>query len=54
MRVYVRGGGPAYVSGLRSGDVINKIDGKFWWEYGTYQSQQRAYDESYVYPRYYW
>jgi S1-C subfamily serine protease len=44
MRAYVRGGGPAYVAGLRSGDVVNKIDGKFWWEYGTFQTQLRAYD----------
>ncbi len=44
MRAYVRAGGPAYVAGLRSGDVIDKVDGKYWWEYGTYQTQQRAYD----------
>ncbi|MBV8720817.1 MAG: hypothetical protein JO277_01630 [Candidatus Eremiobacteraeota bacterium] len=44
MRLYVRGGGPAYEAGLRSGDVVNKIDGKWWWEYGTYQAQMRAYD----------
>ncbi|HKE36676.1 MAG TPA: hypothetical protein VKB39_04550 [Candidatus Baltobacteraceae bacterium] len=44
MRVYVRGGGPAYAAGLRSGDVVNKIDGKWWWDYGTYQAQLRAYD----------
>lgn len=44
MRAYVRGGGPAYVAGLRSGDVVNKVDGKFWWEYGTFQTQLRAYD----------
>jgi membrane-associated protease RseP (regulator of RpoE activity) len=44
MRVYVRGGGPAYAAGLRSGDAVQKIDGKFWWEYGTFQSQLRAYD----------
>jgi hypothetical protein len=44
MRAYVRAGGPAYAAGLRSGDVIDKVDGKFWWEYGTYQTQQRAYD----------
>jgi S1-C subfamily serine protease len=44
MRAYVRGGGPAYVAGLRSGDVVSKIDGKFWWEYGTFQTQLRAYD----------
>ena len=44
MRAYVRAGGPAYAAGLRSGDVIDKVDGKYWWEYGTYQTQQRAYD----------
>ncbi|HZX67627.1 MAG TPA: hypothetical protein VFE70_02030 [Candidatus Elarobacter sp.] len=44
MRALVRPGGPAYVAGLRSGDVIDKLDGKFWWEYGTYQTQLRAYD----------
>jgi hypothetical protein len=44
MRAYVRAGGPAYLAGLRTGDVIDKIDGKYWWEYGTYQSQRRAYD----------
>jgi TRAP-type C4-dicarboxylate transport system permease large subunit len=44
MRTYVRGGGPAYAAGMRSGDVVNKIDGKFWWEYGTFQTQLRAYD----------
>ena len=44
MRAYVRAGGPAYASGLRTGDVVNKIDGRYWWEYGTYQSQNRAYD----------
>jgi hypothetical protein len=44
MRAYVRAGGPAYAAGLRSDDVINKIDGKFWWEYGTYQTQGKAYD----------
>lgn len=44
MRVYVRAGGPAYAAGLRSGDVVTKLDGKYWWEYGTYQTQQRAYD----------
>ncbi|MDQ6931168.1 MAG: hypothetical protein M3126_10960 [Candidatus Eremiobacteraeota bacterium] len=44
MRAYVRPGGPAYVAGLRSGDVVDKLDGKFWWEYGTYQTQRRAYD----------
>ena len=42
--IYVRAGGPAFAAGLRSGDVVNKLDGKFWWEYGTYQTQQRAYD----------
>jgi hypothetical protein len=44
MRVYVRAGGPAYVAGLRSGDVIESIDGKAWWLYGTYPAQELAYD----------
>ncbi len=44
MRAYVRAGGPAYAAGLRTGDVIEKLDGKAWWEYGTYQTQLRAYD----------
>jgi hypothetical protein len=44
MRAYVRAGGPAYVAGMRSDDVIEQIDGKDWWDYGTYQAQQRAYD----------
>jgi hypothetical protein len=44
MRAYVRAGGPAYDYGLRSDDVVEKIDGKFWWEYGTYPAEERAYD----------
>ncbi|MBV8067846.1 MAG: hypothetical protein JO113_07705 [Candidatus Eremiobacteraeota bacterium] len=44
LRAFVRAGGPAYVAGLRSGDAIEKIDGLDWWEYGTYQSERRAYD----------
>lgn len=44
MRAYVRGGGPAYAAGMRTGDVVEKIDGNYWWEYGTYQTQARAYD----------
>jgi hypothetical protein len=44
LRAYVRAGGPAYVAGLRSGDVIETIDGLAWWRYGTYQSERRAYD----------
>ena len=44
MRAFVRPGGPAYAAGLRTGDVVDKVDGRFWWEYGTYQTQQRAYD----------
>jgi hypothetical protein len=44
LRAYVRAGGPAYDAGLRSGDVIERIDGLDWWRYGTYQAQQRAYD----------
>ncbi len=44
MRAYVRGGGPAYAAGMRTNDIVNKLDGKYWWEYGTYQTQARAYD----------
>jgi hypothetical protein len=44
MRVFARAGGPAYVAGLRTGDIVEKLDGRFWWEYGTYQTQLRAYD----------
>ncbi|MBV8197153.1 MAG: hypothetical protein JO263_03380 [Candidatus Eremiobacteraeota bacterium] len=44
LRAYVRAGGPAYAAGLRSGDVIETIDGLEWWRLGTYQSQQLAYD----------
>jgi Mg2+/citrate symporter len=44
MRAYVRSGGPAYDAGMRTDDIVNKVDGKFWWEYGTYQTQARAYD----------
>ena len=44
MRVYARAGGPAYDAGLRTNDVVNKLDGHYWWEYGTFQTQARAYD----------
>ncbi len=44
MRAYVRAGGPAYVAGLRTNDVVEKLDGKYWWEYGTFATQQKAYD----------
>ncbi len=44
MRTYVRGGGPAYIAGMRTNDIVDKLDGKYWWEYGTYQTQARAYD----------
>ncbi len=44
LRAYVRAGGPAYVAGLRSGDVIENIDGLPWWRYGTFQSERMAYD----------
>ena len=44
MRAYVRPGGPAYSAGMRSGDIVDRLDGKYWWEYGTYQTQLRAYD----------
>jgi len=40
----MRPGGPAYTSGLRTNDIVVKLDGKFWWEYGTFQTQRRAYD----------
>jgi len=36
MRAYVRAGGPAYDAGMRTNDVVEKIDGKYWWEYGTW------------------
>ncbi|TAM59355.1 hypothetical protein EPN52_08075 [bacterium] len=44
MRVAVRPGGPAWEAGVRDGDVLVRLDGKFWWEYGTFQTQRRAYD----------
>jgi hypothetical protein len=44
MRALARPGGPAWVAGLRTGDIVDKVDGRFWWEYGTYQTQLRAYD----------
>ncbi|MDP9025354.1 MAG: hypothetical protein M3N13_08275, partial [Candidatus Eremiobacteraeota bacterium] len=44
MRAYVRAGGPAYDAGLRTNDIVDKLDGRFWWMYGTYQTQLRAYD----------
>jgi len=44
LRVYVRAGGPAYAAGLRSGDVIEAIDGLAWWQYGTYLAERFAYD----------
>ena len=44
MRAYVRAGGPAFDAGLRTNDVVDKLDGQFWWMYGTYQTQLRAYD----------
>ena len=44
MRAFVRPGGPAYVAGMRTNDIVEKLDGKFWWEYGTFQTQARAYD----------
>ncbi len=44
MRAYVRPGGAAYAAGLRTNDIVQKLDGKFWWEYGTFQTQARAYD----------
>ncbi len=44
MRAMVRPGGPAYAAGMRTNDIVDKLDGRFWWEYGTYQTQLRAYD----------
>ncbi len=44
MRALARPGGPAWDAGLRTGDIVDKVDGHYWWEYGTYQTQQRAYD----------
>lgn len=44
MRALVRPAGPAWLAGLRTGDIVDKVDGKYWWEYGTYQTQIRAYD----------
>lgn len=44
LRTFVRPGGPAYDAGLRTNDIVEKIDGRWWWEYGTYQAEQRAYD----------
>ncbi len=44
MRTYVRGGGPAYAAGMRTNDIVDKLDGRYWWEYGTFQTQARAYD----------
>jgi hypothetical protein len=44
MRAFVRPGGPAYAAGLRTNDVVEKIDGRFWWEYGTYTTERIPYD----------
>ncbi len=44
MRAYVRGGGPAYAAGMRTNDIVNRLDGAEWWVYGTFQTQARAYD----------
>lgn len=44
MRLYVRAGGPAWTAGLRSNDVVMEVDGRQWWEYGTFTTEQFAYD----------
>jgi hypothetical protein len=44
MRAFVRAGGGAFAAGMRTNDIVEKLDGKYWWEYGTFQTQARAYD----------
>ena len=44
MRLYVRAGGPAWSAGLRSNDVVMEVDGREWWYYGTFPTEQFAYD----------
>ena len=44
MRAFVRAGGGAYAAGMRTNDIVEKLDGRYWWEYGTFQTQSRAYD----------
>ena len=39
MHALVRPGGPAWQAGLRMDDVVDKVDGRWWWEYGTFQTQ---------------
>jgi hypothetical protein len=29
---------------MRTNDIVDKVDGRYWWEYGTYQTQLKAYD----------
>ncbi len=29
---------------MRTGDVVTGLDGHYWWEFGTYPTQARAYD----------
>ena len=44
MRAFVRPGGPAYDAGMRTNDIVDELDGRVWWMYGTFQTQARAYD----------
>jgi hypothetical protein len=44
MHALARPDGPAWLAGLRSGDVVDKVDGHYWWEYGTYQTELKPYD----------
>ncbi|MBD5605674.1 MAG: hypothetical protein IAI48_11385 [Candidatus Eremiobacteraeota bacterium] len=44
MRAFVRAGGGAYDAGMHTNDIVEKLDGRDWWEYGTFQTQARAYD----------
>ncbi|MGH7729188.1 MAG: hypothetical protein ACREM2_10440, partial [Vulcanimicrobiaceae bacterium] len=44
VRAYVRPAGPAFLDGLRTGDIVERVDGLFWWEYGTYRTELFPYD----------
>ncbi len=44
LRAYVRPAGPAYEAGLRTNDIVEKIDGRSWWKYGTNPAERLPYD----------